>query len=69
MHVIDLGLVAAFKAYPGRDLGHKLETAVFLHQRRRRKDLFYYANGHEVEQAQLGAEPAWRFLLGDSVQA
>jgi hypothetical protein len=117
MHVIDLGLVAAFKAYPGRDLGHKLETAVFLHQRRLRKDLFYYANGHEVdlcdeegalflnscwslsepetlrreaesmafgrerwpradgrllyheygrgvEQAQLGAEPAWRFLLG-----
>ena len=117
VHVIDLGLVAAFKAYPGRDQGHKLETAVFLHQRRRRKELYYYANGHEVdlcdgegalfwnscwslgepetlrreaesmafgrerwphadgrllyheygpgvEQAQLGAEPAWRFLLG-----
>ncbi len=49
LHVIDTGLVAAFKAYPGRDMGHKLETAVFLHQRRRQKDLFYYANGHEVD--------------------
>jgi predicted AAA+ superfamily ATPase len=49
LHVIDPGLVAAFKAYPGRDMGHKLETAVFLHLRRRRKDLFYYANGGEVD--------------------
>jgi predicted AAA+ superfamily ATPase len=49
LHVIDTGLVAAFKAYPGRDRGHKLETAVFLHQRRRQKDLFYYANGLEVD--------------------
>jgi predicted AAA+ superfamily ATPase len=49
MHVIDPGLVAAFKAYPGRDVGHKLETTVFLHLRRRRKDWFYYANGGEVD--------------------
>ena len=49
LHVIDPGLVAAFKAYPGRDVGHKLETAAFLHLRRRRKDLFYYANGGEVD--------------------
>jgi hypothetical protein len=49
LHVIDPGLVAAFKAYPGRDVGHKLETTVFLHLRRRRKDLFYYANGGEVD--------------------
>lgn len=49
LHVIDPGLVAAFKTYPGRDLGHKLETVVFLHQRRLRKDLFYYANGSEVD--------------------
>lgn len=49
LHVIDTGLIAAFKAYPGRDMGHKLETAVFLHQRRRHKNLFYYANGHEVD--------------------
>lgn len=49
LHVIDPGLVAAFKAYPGRDMGHKLETAVFLHQRHRRKDLFYYSDVGEVD--------------------
>jgi predicted AAA+ superfamily ATPase len=49
LHVIDPGLVAAFKAYPGRDVGHKLETAVFLHLRRQRKDLFYYADRGEVD--------------------
>ncbi|MCX7003059.1 MAG: ATP-binding protein [bacterium] len=49
LHVIDPGLVAAYKAYPRRDVGHKLETTVFLHLRRRRKDLFYYANGGEVD--------------------
>jgi predicted AAA+ superfamily ATPase len=49
LHVIDTGLVAAFKAYPGREMGHKLETAVFLHERRREKRLFYYANGSEVD--------------------
>ena len=49
LHVIDPGLVAAFKAYPQRDVGHKLETAVFLEMRRRHKDLYYYANGREVD--------------------
>lgn len=49
LHVIDTGLIAAFQAFPSRDLGRKLETAVFLENRRRRKDLFYYANGSEVD--------------------
>jgi uncharacterized protein len=49
LHVIDPGLVTAFKANPGRDVGHKLETAVFLHVRRHRKDLFYYSNDSEVD--------------------
>jgi predicted AAA+ superfamily ATPase len=49
LHVIDDGLVAAFKAYPGRDIGHKLETAVFLEARRRSKDWFYFADGHEID--------------------
>lgn len=49
LHVIDPGLVAAFKANPGRDVGHKLETAVYLEIRRTRKDLFYYTNGSEVD--------------------
>lgn len=49
LHVIDTGLIAAFQAFPSRDLGRKLETVVFLENRRRRKDLFYYANGSEVD--------------------
>ncbi|MCM2358344.1 MAG: ATP-binding protein [Geobacteraceae bacterium] len=49
LHVIDTGLIAAFQAFPNRDLGHKLETVVFLENRRKRKDLFYYANGSEVD--------------------
>ncbi len=49
LHVIDPGLVAAFKANPGRDVGHKLETAVYLAMRRTRKDLFYYIDGSEVD--------------------
>jgi predicted AAA+ superfamily ATPase len=49
LHVIDTGLMAAFQAFPNRDLGHKLETVVFLENRRSRKDLFYYANGSEVD--------------------
>lgn len=49
LHVIDTGLIAAFQTFPSRDLGHKLETAVFLENRRRRKDLFYYINGSEVD--------------------
>src|SRR5208337_1703662 len=49
LHVIDTGLIAAFQAFPSRDLGRKLETVIFLENRRRRKDLFYYANGSEVD--------------------
>jgi len=44
LHVIDTGLVSAFKTHPGRDLGHRLETAIFLHWRRRCKSLFYFAS-------------------------
>jgi len=49
LHVIDPGLVAAFEGNPDRDVGRKLETAVFLHLRRRRRALYYYANGGEVD--------------------
>jgi len=49
LHVIDTGLVGAFKAYPRRDIGHKLETAVFLESRRHLKDLCYFADAHEVD--------------------
>lgn len=49
LHVIDTGLIATFQAFPGRDLGHKLETVVFLENRGLHKNLFYYANGSEVD--------------------
>ncbi len=49
LHVIDSGLVAAFKANSARDVGHKLETAVYLEMRRVRKELFYYSNGSEID--------------------
>ena len=49
MHVIDTGLVSAFKTHPMRDLGHRLETAVFLHRRRLTKGLFYYADSAEID--------------------
>ncbi|NCC51615.1 MAG: hypothetical protein EOM20_10405 [Spartobacteria bacterium] len=34
---------------PERDMGHKLETAVFLEMRRRRKNLHYYINAHAID--------------------
>jgi uncharacterized protein len=49
LHVIDPGLVAAFHANPERDIGRKLETAVFLEMRRKQQDLYYYGNGAEVD--------------------
>ena len=49
LHVIDTGLISAFKTHPARDLGHRLETAVFLHRRRRCKGLFYYADSVEID--------------------
>ncbi len=49
LHVIDPGLVSAFKARAGPDFGRRLETAVFLEMRRRNRDLFYHADGGEID--------------------
>jgi len=49
LHVVDTGLIGAFQADAGRDLGRKLETAVFLEMRRRRRDLFYHVDGGEID--------------------
>jgi hypothetical protein len=72
IHVIDPGLVAAFQGNPDRDIGHKLETAVFLQLRRRIKDLFYYANGGEVDICnEEGTEfwnVCWSLTEADTVQ-
>ena len=49
LHVVDTGLVAAFKAGADRDVGHKLETAVFLECRRRSRQWHYHAGTGEVD--------------------
>lgn len=59
MHVIDPGLIAAFDGNPDRDVGHKLETAVFLHMRRGQRELFYYANGGEVDLCNADGTAFW----------
>ena len=72
LHVIDTGLVAAFKADQGRDIGHKLETTVFLEVRCRRKDLFYYADGSEVDlcdgEGTLFLNSCWSLVDSETLQ-
>ena len=59
LHVIDPGLVAAFHGNPDRDVGRKLETAVFLHLRRQGRTLFYFANGGEVDLCDEDGKTFW----------
>jgi len=59
LHVIDPGLVAAFQGNPDRDVGRKLETTVFLSVRRSHKNLFYMANGGEVDLCDEKGENFW----------
>jgi hypothetical protein len=47
--LVDLGLMQAFTAQPDRDLGRKLENLVFLKRRALGGDLFYHADGSEVD--------------------
>jgi len=49
LHVIDPGLIGAFKAGADRDVGHKLETAVFLECRRRAGEWHYHAGSGELD--------------------
>lgn len=72
LHVIDTGLISAFQAFPNHDLGHKLETVVFLENRRNRKDLFYYSNGSEVDLCDAGGKlfinTCWSFADTDTLR-
>lgn len=72
LHVIDTGLISAFQAFPNHDLGHKLETVVFLENRRNRKDLFYYSNGSEVDLCDAGGKlfinACWSFADTDTLR-
>ena len=49
LHVVDPGLISAFKAGADRDVGHKLETAVFLECRRRAREWHYHAGDGELD--------------------
>ena len=59
MHVIDTGLVAAFVGNPDANVGHKLETAVFLHLRRRHRELFYQIDGSELDLCDADGTAFW----------
>ena len=65
-------MVAAFRAYPQRDIGHKLETAVFLEFRRSRKALFYHANAHEIDlcddEGNVFANACWNLDETDTIR-
>jgi predicted AAA+ superfamily ATPase len=49
LHVIDPGLISAFKAGAERDVGHKLETAVYLECRRHAREWHYHAGNAELD--------------------
>jgi predicted AAA+ superfamily ATPase len=63
LHVIDPGLIGAFKAGADRDVGHKLETAVFLECRRRAREWRYHADDGELDlcdaEGQLFINTCW----------
>jgi predicted AAA+ superfamily ATPase len=49
LHIIDWSLTQPFLTAPSANLGHKLETAIYLHWRRQRDDLGYLAGEREVD--------------------
>ncbi len=55
IYVIDTGLAGRFSVTPDR--GKRLENAVFHHLRRQERDLYYLANGHEVDLASADDSP------------
>ena len=48
-HLIDVGLARAYRPDPDADKGHKLENLVYLREQRKRAELYYYKNGHELD--------------------
>jgi len=61
LHLVDVALARAFGSHPDQDLGHKLENLVFLHERRQKRELFYYSNAHEIDLVSASPEPL-RFI-------
>ncbi len=59
IYVIDTGLAGRFSVTPDR--GKRLENVVFHHLHRQKRELYYLANGHEVDLASADDSPktAW----------
>ena len=72
LHPVDWSLASALVADPTEDLGHKLETAVFLHWRRQRDDLAYLGGDREVDVVVGSSGPeelvnvAWSATAGET---
>jgi len=49
LHLIDPGLARAYRPDPEKDIGHRFESAVYLHLRRNVRDICYYRNGFELD--------------------
>lgn len=49
LHAVDWSLGYPFVPEKRIDVGHKLETAVFLHWRRQRQDLGYFGGEREID--------------------
>lgn len=49
IHLLDTGLCRVFRPFPKRDIGHRFETLVYLHERRKQRDIHHYRNGFELD--------------------
>lgn len=49
IHMLDPGLTRAYRTKPDADLGHRFETLVYLHERRRHAAICHYRNGFEID--------------------
>ena len=49
IHMLDPGLIRAYRASAEKDMGHRFETLVYLHERRCHTDICYYRNGFELD--------------------
>ena len=49
IHLIDSGIGKVFSTSSEKNIGHRFETLIYLHERRRRRDISYYRNGFELD--------------------
>jgi predicted AAA+ superfamily ATPase len=49
IHLIDPGLGKVYRTGLGRDIGHRFESLIYLHERRQQRDICYYRNGFELD--------------------